>query len=125
MSTNLQSILTPISGDMQSLNEVIRTRLSSDVALINQISAYIIEAGGKRIRPALLLLTSQAIANGALSNIIWTWLPWWNLFIQPHFCMTMSWMNPICVVAERPPMQLLAMLPVYWSVIFYIPELFR
>lgn len=65
MSTNLQSILTPISGDMQSLNEVIRTRLSSDVALINQISAYIIEAGGKRIRPALLLLTSQAIANGA------------------------------------------------------------
>lgn len=65
MSTNLQSILTPISGDMQSLNEVIRTRLSSDVALINQISAYIIEAGGKRIRPALLLLTSQAIANGS------------------------------------------------------------
>ncbi len=65
MSTNLQSILTPISGDMQSLNEVIRTRLSSDVALINQISAYIIEAGGKRIRPALLLLISQAIANGA------------------------------------------------------------
>ncbi len=65
MSTNLQSILTPISADMQSLNEVIRTRLSSDVALINQISAYIIEAGGKRIRPALLLLTSQAIANGA------------------------------------------------------------
>ncbi len=65
MSTNLQSILTPISADMQSLNEVIRTRLSSDVALINQISAYIIEAGGKRIRPALLLLTSQAIANGS------------------------------------------------------------
>lgn len=65
MSTNLQSIFTPISADMQSLNEVIRTRLSSDVALINQISAYIIEAGGKRIRPALLLLTSQAIANGA------------------------------------------------------------
>ncbi len=65
MSTNLKSILTPISADMQSLNEVIRTRLSSDVALINQISAYIIEAGGKRIRPALLLLTSQAIANGS------------------------------------------------------------
>jgi octaprenyl-diphosphate synthase len=65
MSTNLQTILSPISADMQSLNEVIRSRLGSEVALINQISAYIIEAGGKRIRPALLLLTSQAISNGA------------------------------------------------------------
>ncbi len=64
MSTNLQTILSPISADMQSLNDVIRSRLSSEVALINQISAYIIEAGGKRIRPALLLLTSQAISNG-------------------------------------------------------------
>jgi octaprenyl-diphosphate synthase len=64
MSTNLQSILNPISGDMQALNETIRVRLSSEVALINQISAYIVEAGGKRIRPALLLLTAKAIANG-------------------------------------------------------------
>ena len=64
MSTNLQTILSPISADMQSLNEVIRHRLSSEVALINQISGYIIEAGGKRIRPALLLLTAKAIANG-------------------------------------------------------------
>jgi octaprenyl-diphosphate synthase len=64
MSTNLKTILSPISADMQSLNEVIRDRLSSEVALINQISGYIIEAGGKRIRPALLLLTAQAIANG-------------------------------------------------------------
>lgn len=64
MSTNLQTILSPISADMQSLNGVIRDRLSSEVALINQISGYIIEAGGKRIRPALLLLTAKAIANG-------------------------------------------------------------
>ena len=64
MSTNLKNILSPISADMQSLNEVIRHRLSSEVALINQISGYIIEAGGKRIRPALLLLTAKAIANG-------------------------------------------------------------
>ncbi len=64
MSTNLQSILSPISADMHALNDVIRTSLSSEVALINQISAYIIEAGGKRIRPALLLLTAQSIANG-------------------------------------------------------------
>jgi len=64
MSTNLQSILYPISAEMLGLNEVIGKSLSSEVALINQISAYIIEAGGKRIRPALLLLTAQSIANG-------------------------------------------------------------
>lgn len=64
MSTNLQTILSPISSDMHALNDVIRASLRSEVALINQISAYIIEAGGKRIRPALLLLTAQSIANG-------------------------------------------------------------
>ncbi len=64
MSTNLQSILHPISAEMRGLNEVIGKSLSSEVALINQISAYIVEAGGKRIRPALLLLTAQSIANG-------------------------------------------------------------
>ena len=41
MSANLQTILSPISADMQLLNEVIRSRLGSEVALINQISAYI------------------------------------------------------------------------------------
>lgn len=64
MSTNLQNILSPISADMTALNDVIRASLRSEVALINQISSYIVEAGGKRIRPALLLLTAQSIANG-------------------------------------------------------------
>lgn len=64
MSTNLQDIFSPISSDMSSLNDVIRASLRSEVALINQISAYIVEAGGKRIRPALLLLTAQSIADG-------------------------------------------------------------
>ncbi len=40
---------------------VIRDRLSSRVALINQISHYIINAGGKRIRPRLVLLFSEAL----------------------------------------------------------------
>jgi len=64
MSTNLQNILSPIASDMNALNDVIRESLRSEVALINQISSYIVEAGGKRIRPALLLLTAQSIANG-------------------------------------------------------------
>jgi octaprenyl-diphosphate synthase len=38
---------------MRQVDAVIRERLSSDVALINQIGHYIISAGGKRIRPRL------------------------------------------------------------------------
>jgi octaprenyl-diphosphate synthase len=43
------------------VDEVIRARLSSDVALVEQISHYIIGAGGKRIRPRLVLLFAQAL----------------------------------------------------------------
>ena len=47
--------------DMKEVDAVIQRRLASDVALINQISHYIISAGGKRIRPMLVLLFSRAL----------------------------------------------------------------
>lgn len=46
---------------MLRVDEVIRARLSSRVALIDQISHYIVNAGGKRIRPRLVLLFSEAL----------------------------------------------------------------
>ena len=46
---------------MRRVDDVIRQRLASDVALINQISHYIISAGGKRIRPRLVLLFAEAL----------------------------------------------------------------
>ncbi len=46
---------------MARVDAVIRERLSSQVALINQISGYIVSAGGKRIRPRLVLLFAQAL----------------------------------------------------------------
>jgi octaprenyl-diphosphate synthase len=49
-----------ISADMKAVNEVIRLRLHSDVPLVNQIAEYIINAGGKRIRPQLVLLIANA-----------------------------------------------------------------
>ena len=53
---------------MQRVDGVIRERLASRVALINQISHYIISAGGKRIRPKLVLLFSEALGyRGAAS----------------------------------------------------------
>lgn len=47
--------------EMQQVDAVIRQRLSSEVALINQISHYIVSAGGKRIRPRLVLLVAAAL----------------------------------------------------------------
>jgi octaprenyl-diphosphate synthase len=51
----------PMAADMHRVDEVIRLRLASEVALINQISHYIVSAGGKRIRPRLVLLFAQAM----------------------------------------------------------------
>ena len=51
----------PLAADMQQVDRVIAERLSSEVALIDQIAHYIVSAGGKRIRPRLVLLFSQAL----------------------------------------------------------------
>ena len=51
----------PTDVAMQRVDEVIRERLSSKVALIDQIAHYIVEAGGKRIRPRLVLLFAEAL----------------------------------------------------------------
>lgn len=48
---------------MERVDEVIRTRLSSKVALVDQIGRYIVEAGGKRVRPRLLLLFADALGH--------------------------------------------------------------
>ena len=49
---------------MRQVDEVIQRRLTSDVSMINQIAHYIISAGGKRIRPMLVLLFSSALGFG-------------------------------------------------------------
>jgi octaprenyl-diphosphate synthase len=50
-----------MAAEMREVDAVIQRRLASDVALINQISHYIISAGGKRIRPMLVLLFANAL----------------------------------------------------------------
>ncbi len=57
---SLESIRAPIEADMQAVDAVIRKRLHSSVVLVNQVSEYIIAAGGKRLRPALVLLSTSA-----------------------------------------------------------------
>ena len=57
---NFDKIRTLLKSDLEKTDKVLIERLSSSVAIINQISGYIIGAGGKRLRPLLLLLCAKA-----------------------------------------------------------------
>ncbi len=57
--------LKPVVGaDMADVDRVLRESLSSDVVLIRRVADYIIGGGGKRLRPALLLLAARACGYG-------------------------------------------------------------
>lgn len=60
MTSKLDPIRALIAADMTAVDALIRRKLASDVVLIRQVADYIIASGGKRLRPALLLLTSGA-----------------------------------------------------------------
>ena len=55
---SLEKIICPIQNHLESVNNVIKKSLSSDIPIINQISSHIISSGGKRMRPILHLLIS-------------------------------------------------------------------
>ena len=59
----LPAIQALAATDMAALDRLIRQRLASDVVLINQVAEYIIGAGGKRLRPMLLLLAAGALGE--------------------------------------------------------------
>jgi len=57
----LPQIQSLAAADMAAVDALIRRRLSSDVVLINQIADHIISAGGKRLRPMLVMLAGHAV----------------------------------------------------------------
>lgn len=57
--TVLQQIRTLVDDDFRAVDATIQSELHSEVALINQLGHYIINGGGKRLRPLLLLLTAR------------------------------------------------------------------
>jgi octaprenyl-diphosphate synthase len=61
LSNTPSNALALIAADMAEVDRVIAQRLDSGVPLVGTVSQYIISAGGKRIRPALLLLMAGAI----------------------------------------------------------------
>lgn len=58
--TDLSRIVGLIEDDLNAVNQTINRRLSSDIALINQLGRYIVHSGGKRLRPVTVLLSAKA-----------------------------------------------------------------
>jgi len=57
---DLPAIQALAAGDMAAIDALIRDRLASDVVLINQVAEHIVSAGGKRLRPMLVMLAGRA-----------------------------------------------------------------
>jgi len=55
---SIEHIRKLINVDMDAMDEVIRVKLHSDVVLVRQVGEYIINSGGKRLRPALVILSA-------------------------------------------------------------------
>lgn len=58
---NIKNIQALAQQDMKAVNDLIFSKLHSDVALINQLGVYIVNGGGKRMRPLLTVLAARAI----------------------------------------------------------------
>ena len=58
----IDSVRQLLADDLEAVNTLIHSSLHSDVALINQLSNYIVNSGGKRLRPMLVLLAANACA---------------------------------------------------------------
>ncbi|HSO80783.1 MAG TPA: polyprenyl synthetase family protein [Chromatiaceae bacterium] len=66
---SLSEIRGPVAADLRAVDDLILRRLQSDVALINQIGHYIVNSGGKRLRPLGVLLSARACGYGGERHI--------------------------------------------------------
>jgi octaprenyl-diphosphate synthase len=60
----LDEIRALVGADMAAVDAVIRSRLKSSVALVDQVAEHIISGGGKRLRPLIVLLSAHAASGG-------------------------------------------------------------
>ena len=65
----LDEIQRLAAADMTAVNQQIFSQLSSDVALINQLGIYIVNSGGKRLRPLLAVLAARALGYQGQQHI--------------------------------------------------------
>jgi len=65
----LEDIRALVADDLRRVDQVIVERLASDVVLVNQISQYIVGAGGKRLRPLSVLLAARACGYAGAHHV--------------------------------------------------------
>lgn len=66
---DISAIRSLVEDDMNAVDRLILQSLSSDVALINQIGHYIVNSGGKRLRPMIVLLAAKALGYSGDKHI--------------------------------------------------------
>ncbi len=67
---DFQAVRQLVKDDFEAVDREITERLHSDVALINTLSAYIVNSGGKRLRPLLVLLGSRALGYRGSAHVV-------------------------------------------------------
>ena len=67
---SLEEMRSLVSEEWSLLDQEIEKQLSSDIELINNISQYIVNSGGKRIRPLIVLLSARACGASDLDRIV-------------------------------------------------------
>jgi octaprenyl-diphosphate synthase len=69
ISPGIEDAKALAAADMRAVDELIRRSLESDVALVSQVSQYIVTSGGKRLRPLIVLLAARALGYGGVHHI--------------------------------------------------------
>jgi octaprenyl-diphosphate synthase len=68
-SIDFDDVAALARGDMDAVNQLIRNSLESDVALVSQVSEYIVMSGGKRLRPLIVLLAARALGYAGEQHV--------------------------------------------------------
>ena len=68
-SSSLTQVYQLVAEEFAAVNHLIPRKLTSDVAMVAEISQYIVESGGKRLRPMMVLLSSQALGYKGEQNV--------------------------------------------------------
>ncbi|MBQ4832897.1 octaprenyl diphosphate synthase [Pseudoalteromonas sp. MMG010] len=66
---DIKAIQALIESDMNDVNQLIHAQMQSDVALVNQLGLYIVNSGGKRVRPMLAILAAKALGYQGKDHI--------------------------------------------------------
>ena len=64
----LEQIRELVAADFEAVDTVVKHRLYSPVTLVNRVADYIVYAGGKRLRPLLVLMAARACGQSGRST---------------------------------------------------------